>query len=126
MKKEDHQIQTEHHVAMCKMHTACHKALEDGEMKDFHKAAADEHLRMADHHAESAESAKALMADSPSKILSPAERFGKTTDDGIHGAVAPNPNRILVTRDGSPTPEEITKVAGKHAHIFERESRAAQ
>jgi hypothetical protein len=127
MKKEDHQIQAAHHVVMCKIHNTCHDALEDGEQKEFHKAAAAEHLRMADHHAECC---KAMMADGPSKILSPLERerFGKVADDGVRvaGTVPDNPNVRLVTRAGSPSVEEIEKANGtaaipeKHRQVFER------
>jgi hypothetical protein len=126
MKKEDHAIQAEHHVAMCKMHNALHKTLEDGDLKTFHKAAADEHLRMADHHAECC---KALVADSPSKILSTRERFGKATEDEISGIAPPNPNLRLIARDGSPTPQEIDEseqIPERHAHIFKRGAAPAQ
>jgi hypothetical protein len=123
-----HTNDAEHHRDCAKCHSAFAKTLSDGPEKDFHNEMAKCHMVHAEKCVACARSASE-MSDSiatgdthgPSKILSPRERFGKAAeDDGVSGIAPPNPNLKLITREGSPSPEEVEKVSGKHAHIFDR------
>jgi hypothetical protein len=92
-------------------------------MRDCHKACADSHSAHAQWHLDKCQECEGMDISSTRDTHGPkvlVNSFGKAVEDGVSGIAPDNPSVRLVVRAGSPSPEEITKVDGKHAHIFER------
>lgn len=128
-----HTAHGEFHSACMKAHDAYHKVLDDGPEKEFHKSMRDAHMAACEKSIASARHASTLddsiptgATGVPHKVTLPGEdRFSKIEVDGvqaIHGGV-PEGLR-LVSRFGSPSPDELEKAAGQIPdsvkHIFER------
>jgi len=127
-----HTAHAEHHASCAKAHDALHKALEDGPEKEFHKTMRDNHILSAEKCVGHARMASALDDAIPvgdgrgPKVL--ANSFGKAVETDVIGIAPQNPNLTLVSRFGSPTPDDLENVSMLFGdrRLFERGAGAGQ